>query len=46
LAAKIGKTINAGEVCMKKALLDLLICPACLPEERGLNETINTAGRG
>lgn len=28
---------------MKKALLDLLICPACLPEERGLNETINTA---
>jgi uncharacterized protein YbaR (Trm112 family) len=43
LAAKIGKTINAGEVCMKTALLDLLICPACLPDERGLNETINTA---
>ena len=28
---------------MKKALLDMLICPNCLPEEHRLQETISEA---
>ncbi len=28
---------------MKKALLDILICPHCLPEEQGLGETVTAA---
>ena len=28
---------------MKKALLDMLICPNCLPEEQRLQETITEA---
>ena len=31
---------------MKKVLLDLLICPRCLPEEHRLQETIAEASRG
>ena len=31
---------------MKKALLDLLICPACLPDEMQLKETIKEASGG
>ena len=29
---------------MKKALLDMLICPGCLPEENRLQETFVEAG--
>jgi len=28
---------------MKKALIDMLICPRCLPEENRLQETISEA---
>jgi SAM-dependent methyltransferase len=31
---------------MKKVLLDLIICPRCLPEEHGLQETIAEASKG